>query len=181
MKNSKLRRLTTLAVLGAVSIALTAIIHFPLIPAVSFLEYDPADIPILIAGFALGPVPAILLTFAAAVIQGLTVSAQSGPYGIIMHIIATSFLVSASSMIYKKHKTKKGAAVSVAAGIVAMTLIMIPANLIVTPFFMGVPRAAVSELMVYIILFNLIKASVNGFATYLVYKKISPLIHAFND
>ncbi len=49
------RRLTTMAVMAALSIVLVALIHFPIFPAVSFLEYDPADIPILIAGFAFGP------------------------------------------------------------------------------------------------------------------------------
>ena len=42
------RQLVSMAMLGAISIVLVAVIHFPLIPAAAFLEYDPADIPILI-------------------------------------------------------------------------------------------------------------------------------------
>ncbi|MFQ9412551.1 MAG: hypothetical protein ACLR1T_18100 [Evtepia gabavorous] len=34
---------------------LVYVIHFPIFPAASFLEYDPADIPILIGTFAYGP------------------------------------------------------------------------------------------------------------------------------
>ena len=178
MKN--LRKLTTMAILTAVSVVLVAIIHFPIFPAVSFLEYDPADIAVLICGFAFGPVAGICVTAAASLIQGLTVSAQSGIYGIIMHIIATSALVLTSSLIYKRNKSKKGALISIISGVAAMTLVMIPANLFITPYFMGAPRAAVVALLPYIVLFNFIKAGVNGGVTFFVYKKISRLIHKFD-
>ena len=83
------RKLTTIAILTALSVCFVALIHFPIFPAVAFLEYDPADIPILICGFAFGPVAGLAVTLIASFIQGFTVSAQSGIYGIIMHIIAT--------------------------------------------------------------------------------------------
>lgn len=35
------RQLVSMAMLGAISIVLVAVIHFPLIPAAAFLEYDP--------------------------------------------------------------------------------------------------------------------------------------------
>ena len=56
------RQLVSMAMLGAISIVLVAVIHFPLIPAAAFLEYDPADIPILICAFAYGPLAGLLLT-----------------------------------------------------------------------------------------------------------------------
>ena len=180
MKNLKLRKLTTMAILAAISVVLVAIIHFPIIPAVSFLEYDPADIAILICGFAFGPVAGICVTAVAALIQGLTVSAQSGIYGIIMHIIATTALVLTSSLIYKKHKNRIGALVSIVCGVVSMTLVMIPANLFITPLFMGSPREAVVALLPMIILFNFLKAGINGLVTFFIYKKISRLIHKFD-
>ena len=49
------RKLTTLAMLAALAIVLVALIHFPLVPAAPFLEYDPADIPIFIGTFLFGP------------------------------------------------------------------------------------------------------------------------------
>ena len=175
------RKLTSMAILAALSIILVAIIHFPIFPAVAFLEYDPADIAILICGFAFGPVAGICVTIVASVIQGLTVSASSGIYGIIMHVIATSALVATSSLIYSKHKNKKGALISVICGVVAMTAVMIPANLFITPAFMGAPRAAIVQLLPFIILFNFIKAGINGTVTFFIYKKISTLIHKFDQ
>ena len=68
------RQLVSMAMLGAISIVLVAVIHFPLIPAAAFLEYDPADIPILICAFAYGPLAGLLLTVVVCFIQGFTVS-----------------------------------------------------------------------------------------------------------
>lgn len=176
-----IKKLASLSVMIAVSVVLTALVHFPIFPAVPFLEYDPADIPVIIAGFAFGPSAGVLITFAAAIIQGLTVSAQSGIYGILMHIIATSFLVVTSSVIYKVNKTKKGAVIALLCGISAMTLSMIPANLYITPYFMGVERSVVKGLLIYMIAFNLIKAGLNSAITFVIYKKISGILHRLDD
>ncbi|NCB51980.1 MAG: ECF transporter S component [Clostridia bacterium] len=175
---NKTRKLTTMAVLAALSIVLVAIIHFPIFPAAPYLEYDPADIPILIVGFAFGPLAGIAVTIVAAVIQGLTVSAQSGLYGIIMHIVATSTFVTVTSVAYKRHKNRKAAAISLIAGALAMAAIMAAANMIVTPAFTGMPAAAIKDLLIPVIIpFNLIKAGINGLVTFVIYKSVSKLIH----
>ncbi|NLL63629.1 MAG: ECF transporter S component [Ruminococcaceae bacterium] len=181
MKTTNTQKITTLAVLTALSIVLVATIHIPMPAPISFLEYDPADIPILIAGFAYGPISGILVTIVASVLQGATVSAQSGLYGIIMHVIATGTLVTVSSLIYSKKKTKKRAAISVIAGTFSMAVAMFFANLVITPCFMmgainKVTVGAVLDLMPFIILFNLGKAGLNGLITFLIYKRISNLI-----
>ena len=175
---NKTRRLTTMAVLAALSIVLVALIHFPIFPAAPYLEYDPADIPILICGFAFGPLAGIAVTVVASVIQGLTVSVQSGIYGIIMHIIATSTYVSVASIIYKNHKNRKAAALSLVAGVLAMAAIMAAANMVVTPAFTGMPASAIKDLLLPVIVpFNLIKAGINGLVTFFIYKSVSKLIH----
>ncbi len=104
--NLKLGRLAKLGLLAALSIVLVFFIHFPI---AKFLEYDPADIPIMIATFAFGPWYGLMTTIVVAVVQGLTVSASGGIYGIIMHIIATGTFVLVAGFLYQKHKTKKGA------------------------------------------------------------------------
>jgi riboflavin transporter FmnP len=179
---NKTRKLTAMAVLAALSIVLVALIHFPIFPAAPYLEYDPADIPVLICGFAFGPAAGIAVAAAAAMIQGLTVSAQSGIYGIIMHIAATATYVTVTSLIYRRHKTRKTAAVSLVFGTLAMTVVMALANLVVTPAFTGMPVSAVAELLIPIIIpFNLIKAGVNGIVTFFVYKSVSKVIHKFDN
>ena len=177
MQNTQVQKLVRMAILIAVSIVLVYFIHFPIFPQVAFLEYDPADISILIAGFAYGPLSGIVVTIIASVIQGLTVSAQSGIYGIIMHIIATTALVGVSSFYYSHHKTRKDAFISLVLGCIAMAVVMGIANLIVTPYFMGVSTEAVISLMPFILAFNLIKAILNSVVTFILYKRISPILH----
>ncbi|MGN0703175.1 MAG: ECF transporter S component [Lentihominibacter sp.] len=174
---NKTTRLAKMGMLVAISVVLVYFIHFPIFPAVAFLEYDPADIPILMGTFAFGPLAGVLLTAVTSVIQGLTVSAQSGLYGIIMHIIATSVLVLVAGLIYKKNKTRKGAVLALICGAVAMAIVMICANMVITPLFMGVPRTVVWDLMPFIAGFNLVKAGINGLVTFLLYKRISGFLH----
>ena len=170
-------RLAKMAMLVAISVVLVAIVHFPIFPAVAFLEYDPADIPILIGGFAFGPLAGVLLTVVTAVIQGVTVSSASGIYGILMHVIATSALVITTSVIYKKNKTRKGAVIGLFCGVLVMTVVMMGANMVITPIFMGVPASVVWDLMPFIAAFNAIKAGINSLVTFLVYKRISGFLH----
>ena len=174
-RNHNTVRLAKMGMLVAVSIVLVYFVHFPIFPAVAFLEYDPADIPILMGTFAFGPLAGILLTAVTAVIQGVTVSAASGVYGIIMHIISTSVLV--AGVIYQKHKTRKTALIGLICGVLAMTIVMIGANMIITPLFMGVPRDVVWQLMPFIAGFNAIKAGINSVVTFLLYKRISGFLH----
>lgn len=179
MINSKQNsvKIAKMAMLVAISIVLVMIIHFPIFPAVAFLEYDPADIPILIGTFAFGPVAGIVLTIVTSLIQGFTVSAQSGAYGIIMHIIATTVLVTVAGIIYRRHKTKKTAFIGLLAGTVAMAVAMFFANMVITPLFTGMPLEAIMELMPLILLFNIVKAGINSVVTFILYKRISPFLH----
>ncbi|MBQ4339664.1 MAG: ECF transporter S component [Firmicutes bacterium] len=170
-------KLAKMGLLVAISIVLVYFIHFPIFPAVSFLEYDPADISIMIGTFAFGPLAGFILTVVTAVIQGLTVSAHSGAYGIIMHIIATGTFVLVAGNIYKVKKSKKGAVIALAVGTIAWVVVMFFANLIVTPMFMGVPRSVVTDLMAFILGFNFIKAGINSIITFLLYKRISGFLH----
>ena len=182
--SKKTAKVAKLGVLAAISIVLVAIIHIPIFPAVSFLEYDPADIPILLGTFALGPAAGILLTIVVSVIQGVTVSAASSWYGIVMHVIATGAYVAVAGTIYKMHKSKKTAIIALIAGTAAMTLVMIPANLGLTPIYLqmvGVPAEAalptVKTLLGWIVLFNFIKAGINSVLTFVLYKRVSGILH----
>ena len=180
MNNERTRntvKLAKMAMLVAISIVLVMIIHFPIFPMVAFLEYDPADIPILIGTFAFGPAAGVLLTVVTSVLQGITVSAASGPYGIIMHIIATTTLTLVAGTIYRRHKTKKTAVIGLLCGTIAMTVMMFFANLFITPLFMGVTREVVLDLMPFILAFNVVKAGINSVVTFILYKRISPFLH----
>ncbi len=173
---SNTKKTVTLGILGAISIVLVILIHFPIFPAVAFLEYDPADVPIIIGTFAFGPLGGFILTVVVSIIQGTTVSASSGIIGIIMHIFSTGSYCLVGGNVYKRNKTKKGAVIALILGTVASVIMMTLWNLVVTPKFMGIPLSALLGFMPWIILFNIIKSTVNSLISYFVYKPVSNLI-----
>ena len=177
-RKQNVRKLTALGMLGAISLILVATVHFPIIPAAPFLEYDPADVPILIGTFAFGPVAGFLLTVVVSIIQGMTVSAASGgPIGIIMHIFATGSCVLIAGNIYRRNKTRKAAAIALIVGALVMTGAMVLMNLVLTPIFLGTSMEEVIPMLLpAIIPFNLIKAGLNCAITFVLYKSISHLL-----
>ena len=175
-KNSTMR-MVTLGMFCAISIILVYFIHFPIFPAVHFLEYDPADISIFIVTFLFGPLSGFITTVVVSVLQWLLVSQGSGWIGCLMHIAATGSFVLVAGLVYKYHRTLTGAIVALVCGILTMTFVMAIWNLIFTPIFMGAPREAVLQMMIPIIIpFNLIKASANSLIAFLVYKSVGKVI-----
>lgn len=172
-------RMAMMAMFTAVSVVLVYFIHFPLIPAAPFLEYDMADVPILLCAMLLDTGSGIVVLFAAALIQALTVSASSGWIGFVMHFIATSVLIIASSLVYIKFgKNIKSLIFGLVAGTIAMTVVMIPLNLVFTGVFLGAGvKTVVSMLIPAIIPFNLLKAGINSAVTFALFY---PLKKAFN-
>ena len=185
-RSERVKKLAVMAMLVALSIVLVYLIHFPIFAPVAFLEYDPADVPILVGTFAYGPLAGVLLTVVVSLIQGFTVSAQSGVMGIAMHIFATTTLVLVAGTIYKVRHTRTGAVLALVCGTLAMTAAMMVFNHFLTPIFLAggiseeavaANRAYVDTLLVpFIAPFNLIKAGVNSIITFVVYKVVSRYI-----
>jgi len=173
----EVNKMVKMAVLSAMSIVLMLLIRFPVFPSVPYYEYEPADIPILIGAFLYGPLAAFIMTIIVAVIQFATVSSTSSWVGIIMHTIATGALVITAGIIYKYKKTRIGALIALIAGTLAMTLVMIPANLYFSVKFFGMTSEEVAAMIVPIIIpFNLTKAGVNSAITFIVYKHIGKIL-----
>ncbi|HQQ40870.1 Riboflavin transporter RibU [bioreactor metagenome] len=170
-------RLAKLGMLTALSVLLVYAIHFPIFPAASFLEYDMADVPILIGTFLYGPWWGLALTAVVSLLQWLLVSPQSMWVGAVMHFCATGSYVIAAGLIYGKMRTLKGALIGMAVGSVLQTAMMIPMNLIFTVHFFGVPKETVLTLLpTAIIPFNAIKTVANSILTFLLYKRVEKLL-----
>ncbi len=60
MKNSQLSYITKVGVLSAVAVILYYL-EFPILPAFPWLMIDFSEIPVLLGGFALGPVAGVLI------------------------------------------------------------------------------------------------------------------------
>lgn len=160
----------TIGVLTALSVGLIYLIHFPIFPVISFMEYDAGDIPIFLCTYLFGPLYGIIIGVIASVIQGLTVSATSGWIGIIMHIFAILGYTVTAGLIFRNKDSLLNLIIAGVFGVLVMTIFMVGWNIIFTPIFMNVPRSAVIELLPYIILFNLIKAGLNTVLTLILYQ-----------
>ena len=173
INKTKTRKLTTAAVLSALAVVMVVFLRTPIFASASFLEYDPADIPILLGGIFLGPFWGLAMTIAVSAIQAATVSAHSGVYGFIMHVIATGTLVLTVTILYKYIKLNEKAKliIAVMVGVITATVVMVGANLVVTPYFTGWPVSRVKEILLPIIIpFNLIKLGGNAVLTFVLYK-----------
>ncbi len=177
MRSPSVARLTRLGLLAAVSIVLVYFIHFPIFPSAAYLEYDMADVPILICTFLFGPFWGLLLTLVVSVLQWLLVSPQSGWVGCLMHLFSTGTCALIAGTVYARRHNIKGAILAMALGGLGHVLMMIPLNLIFTVHFNGAPMEAVLAMLPTIIIpFNLIKVGINGLLTFLLYKKVGKLL-----
>ena len=169
-------KLAKLAMMAAISCVLVLLVRIPF-PPLSFLVYDPADIPIYITTFAFGPVAGVMLTIVVSLIQAFVLGGD-GVYGFIMHVLATGIFAIVAGNMYRHKKSKKEAVAALIAGVLTAVVVMCVANYFITPLFMGVPKEAVAQLLIpAIIPFNLLKAGINAIVTFLVYKRISGFLH----
>lgn len=172
----KINKLTGISILIALSLVAGYLIHFPILPQAPFLLYDPGSVFLLIGSFKLGPKKGLLMCLITALLFAL-VTGEGGPYGALMNFLATGTLVFISAQIYDFYHTKKGAILGLILGTIFMTLIMIPANLLITPLYLGVQREMVAKMLIpAIIPFNLLKGTISGILTFLLYKRLYPLI-----
>ena len=74
MKKAAIDRLVKLGLLTAISILLVYLIHFPIFPAAAYLEYDMADVPILIGTFLFQGVLTLGMPVANVLVPGSTIS-----------------------------------------------------------------------------------------------------------
>lgn len=177
MRNKYVGKLVKMGLLCALSIVLVYFVHFPIFPSAPFLEYDMADVPILIGTFMYGPAAGLVLTAIVSVLQWLLISPQSGWVGAAMHFFATGAFVLTAGIIYRRLHTRMGALIGLCCGSLMMTLMMIPMNFIFTVHFYGTPVEVVQSMMIPVIIpFNLIKAFGNSVITFLLYKSVGTVL-----
>lgn len=166
------------AMLVAISIvSLYVIPLWSIFPSSPFLQYDMADVPVLIGTFLLGPGTGLLILGLVSVIQGVTISAASGWVGIVMHFCASGALVIVAGLIFKKWKTLSSLIIALVLGSLSMVALMIPLNLFFTVRFLGVPYEAVKNMLIPVIIpFNSIKAFLNSGITAVLFFPIKNIL-----
>ncbi len=166
-----LRTLSSLGMLTAV--AYVVMYLSKLLPQVAgFLQLDLKDTVICIGGFLFGPVASALISLVVALVEMFSVS-DTGPIGMVMNVLATCSFCCTAAFVYKKQHTKKGAVLGLLLGVVALTVVMLLWNYLITPLYMGVERDVVKGMLVPIILpFNLVKGGLNMALILVLYKPV---------
>ena len=161
-------RTVTLAVFVALAYALVCTFRIK----VSFLTFDVKDAVITVAAMIFGPLSAVAMSLAVSFVEMITIS-DTQLYGFIMNVLSTLSLSVTASLIYKYKRSMLGAALGLISGVFAVTSVMMLANLFITPYYMGVDRAVVVNLIPKLLLpFNFTKATLNAAITLLIYKPI---------
>ena len=164
----------TMAVIGMFSaVSFIAVLIGRIVPTVAgFLSYDPKDAVVVIAGFILGPLASVAISVIVSFIEMITISA-TGPYGFIMNIVSTCAFAVPAAWFYRKHHSQKGAVLGLSLGVVVLVICMVIWNYVITPFYMGVPRAVVAGMLTTVFApFNLAKGGINAALSLLLYRPI---------
>ncbi len=170
--NQTTKKIVMIGMLSALAFALTCLGNLIPIKVAGFLDYDPKDIIIVIAGFILGPIPTLIISLITALLELITISA-TGPIGFLMNVISSCAFAVPASVIYQRKRTFKGAVIGLCVGVVAMSATMILWNYLITPIYMHIDRGVVAKMLPTVFLpFNLIKGSLNASLAMLLYKPI---------
>lgn len=168
------KKMILLAMLAATAYIMVALIRIPVV-AVPPLNYEPKDVVITIGGFMLGPMAAFIISLVVSLVEMVTIS-TTGPIGAVMNLLSTCSFACTAALIYKKKHDIWGAVVGLVCGAAAMVSVMILWNWLVTPIYLGYPRAAVEAMLIPVFLpFNALKGGLN---TALVLGLYKPLTNA---
>ena len=173
MNNKRVNKITTIAMLVAITYAVMYVGRIPIVPGVPFLKYDPSDVIVTLGGFIWGPLVTFIVSPIVAFIEMITAS-ETGPIGFLMNVIQTLSFAGTATLIYKKKRTLGGAVMSLAVATVVTTAVMLLWNYLITPLYMTyVTRAQIKDMLVPVFLpFNLIKSAINASLTFLFYKPV---------
>ena len=188
--NLSVQYMTRIAILGALSAVL-----FPLeIPIVAFYTRHFSTLPALLGAFSMGPLPGLAILL----IKDLSRLAYSSSMyvGELADFIMSAAFILPASLIYRKHKTRKTALVGMAVGTLCMIVVSVLVNWkMMIPFYMtafnmdmeaiiGMAQKALPfvdtewKVLLYVTApFNLLKGFVLSLLTFVLYKRLSPMLH----
>lgn len=184
-----------IAILAALS-AVIMLLEFPLPFAPGFYKLDLSEAVILMGGFAMGPVAAAVIELIKNLINILLNGTTTAFVGEFANFLTGCALVVPASLIYKYHKTLKGAIVSLAVGTFSLVIIGSTFNyFVLIPAFSSMYHMPLDEivsmgsklnplvsdlktLVVFAVApFNIVKGVLCSLINLLLYKRVSKILH----
>lgn len=189
------KTIAQIGMLSAIS-AILMLFEIPLWFAPSFYQIDLSELPILIGGFALGPVAGVIIELVKNLLKMAIGGTSTGGVGEFANFLIGCSFVLPSAIYYRRHRSKKGAAISMALGTISMAILGGFLNAyVLLPFYSkayGLPLEALIEMgtavnssitnlttfvMLAVVPFNLLKGFIVSVITALIYKKIRGILH----
>ncbi len=199
MQRKQIERMAVIAMLSAIAFILM-FFEFPLaFIAPPFYKLDFSDIPALIGGFAYGPVAGVLIEFIKNLLNLIIEGTTTGAVGELANFITGCSLILPAALIYKHKKNIKGALIGLVAGTLAIAtagsmmnfFVMIPMYSAAMPevgmegiIAMGAAIVPfIKDLKTFVLFavapFNLLKGVICSVLTFLLYKRVSGILHKF--
>ena len=188
-------RMTRIAILGVCAFMLMYFeIALPFI-APTFYKLDFSEIPVLIGGFALGPLSAVVIELIKILLKLLFKPTMTAFVGELANFLVGCAFAVPAALYYQKNRTKKGALISLLIGTLCMALAGFAVNLwLVIPAYVSIMHFPLEAIIgagaaifpvvdsVFMLVlccttpFNLIKGILLSILTFLLYKRISPFL-----
>ena len=188
-------RMTRIAILGACAFILMYFeIALPFI-APTFYKLDFSEIPVLIGGFALGPLSAVVIELIKILLKLLFKPTTTAFVGELANFLVGCAFAVPAALYYQKNRTRKGALISLLIGTLCMVLAGFAVNLwLVIPAYVSIMHFPLEAIIgagaaifpvvdsVFMLVlccttpFNLIKGILLSILTFLLYKRISPFL-----
>ena len=192
--NITVRKIAVTGIMSAVA-AVLMMLEFPVPLVPSFLKFDFSDLPALITSFSLGPVWGVLVELIKNLVH-LPFTGTSG-VGELANFIIGAMLVAPAGIVYKFKKDRAGAVIGSAVGALFAAVVSVPVNYFITyPFYtnfmpleaiIGAYKAIlpaadtlIKALLIFNVPFTFVKGAICAVITFIVYKKLSPLIKGKN-
>jgi len=192
--HNRIRELTVTAMLCAVATILMFLdFSLPMVIP-SFVKMDISELPALLASFSLGPVYGIAVCLVKNLFN-LIFHGTTGGIGELCNFLIGASFVGTAGVIYRFHKTRKGAVIAALVGAVVMAAVSVPVNCFLSypvyaAMFGGIDaiiaayqelRPGTNGLMECLLVFNmpftLVKGLINAALCFLIYKSLSPILH----
>ncbi len=189
-KRISVRKLTGTAMLSAIAYVLMFLdFSVPFMP--SFIKMDLSELPALIGAFAYGPVAGVVICLVKNVIH-LMITTTGGVGELSNFLLGASFVLVAGG-VYRFKKSRKGALIGSVLGAFVMGMFSIISNffLVYPIYYNFMPQDAilaayqlifsgVKNILQCLIVFNapftFIKGMISVVITFIIYKRISPIL-----
>ena len=194
-RRSRSRNISYVAMFSALG-GVLMLLEIPLFFAPGFYKIDLSELPVLMSAFYLGPVAGVITELLKVLIKLLLKGTSTAFVGDFANFVVGCTFVLPAAVIYHHHKTRRTAIVGMAVGTLVMTVFGSVFNAVyLIPKFAelyGMPLevivgmgtkingsiTSVATLAAYAVApFNIVKGTLVSALTFLLYKRISPLLH----